>query len=157
MAREHAIERDPEEATRRFLDGLAAGAGVDELCVNLADLDRKHDTYLGEVFLGLAARSLAGVSGAGAGPIAYEGLRKRHLPEVTLRGKENRKFQFAALCAGAIAGGLEPDLVDEVYWWRTDDLWRYALFAAVAVIRASAEARGMTVDQIVAELSGSSN
>jgi hypothetical protein len=157
VARDDATGRDPGEATRRFLEGLAAGAGVDELGMKLADLNLKHDTFLGEVFLGLAARSLAGVSGAGAGPIAYEGLRERHLPEVTLRGKENRKFQFAALCAGAIAGGLEPDLVDEVYWWRTDDLWRYAFFAAVAVIRAGAEARGMTVDQIVAELSGSSD
>ncbi len=42
----------------------------------------------------------------------------------------------------------------EVYWWRTDDFWRYALFATVAIIRASAEARGLTVEQVVAELGG---
>lgn len=157
MARKDAVQRDPIEATRRLLEGLAAGSAVAELCADVAELNLKHDTFLGEVYLGLAARTLAGVSAAGAGPIAYEGLRERHIPEVTLRGKENRKFQFAALCAGAIGGGLEPDLVDEVYWWHTDDLWRYALFAAVAIIRASAEARGMTVGQVIAELAAAND
>jgi hypothetical protein len=32
----------------------------------------------------------------------------------------------------------EPDLLDEAAWWQTDDFWRYALFAAVAYIRAAA-------------------
>lgn len=30
-------------------------------------------------------------------------------------------------------------------WWRTDDFWRYALCAAVALIRACAERQGIIV------------
>jgi hypothetical protein len=56
------------------------------------------------------------------------------------------------LCSAAVAGGLEPDLLDEVVWWGTDDFWRYGLRAAVAIIRASAEVRGTTVSLVVAEL-----
>ena len=49
-------------------------------------------------------------------------------------------------------GGLEPDLLDEVTWWRADDYWRYALFAAVALIRAGAERRSVTMAQMVEQL-----
>jgi hypothetical protein len=33
------------------------------------------------------------------------------------------------LAAAAVHGGTEPDLLDEVSWWQTDDFWQYALFA----------------------------
>ncbi|HEX9683122.1 MAG TPA: hypothetical protein VGA13_08570 [Acidimicrobiales bacterium] len=56
------------------------------------------------------------------------------------------------LCSAAVAGGLEPDLLDEVVWWGTDDFWRYGLLATVALIRASADRRGIPVEQAVAEL-----
>jgi hypothetical protein len=42
------------------------------------------------------------------------------------------------LAAAALHGGTEPDLLDEVAWWQTDEFWQYALFAAVAFIRAAA-------------------
>lgn len=58
------------------------------------------------------------------------------------------------LCSASIAGGLEPDLLDEVVWWGTDDFWHYALLAAVALIRASAAARQVPVGDVVAELAG---
>lgn len=89
---------------------------------------------------------------AAGGRVEYEGLRERHLGAIGFRGKENRKFQYAVLCSAALAGGLEPDLLDEVVWWGTDDFWRYGLLGAVAIIRASADRRGMTVSQVVAEL-----
>jgi hypothetical protein len=43
------------------------------------------------------------------------------------------------LAAAALRGGAEPDLLDEVTWWQTDDFWQYALFAAVAYVRAAAD------------------
>ena len=104
------------------------------------------------MYLRLAAEVLADTTAAGAGPIDYEGLRETHLAEVEFRGKENRKIQYAVLCSAALAGGLEPDLLDEVIWWGTDDFWRYGLLAAVAVIRASAAARQVPVSEVVAEL-----
>ncbi len=63
-----------------------------------------------------------------------EGLRERFLPEFAFRGRQNKKLQYAVLAAAALQGGTEPDLLDEVAWWQTDDFWQYALFAAVAYI-----------------------
>ncbi len=48
---------------------------------------------------------------------------------------ENHKFRFAVLAVAALRGGAEPDLLDEVARWQTDDFWQYALFAAIAYIR----------------------
>jgi phage-related holin len=44
-----------------------------------------------------------------------------------------------------LQGGTEPDLLNEVGWWQTDDFWPYALFAAVAYIRATASRAGVPV------------
>ena len=71
-------------------------------------------------------------------PLPLEGLRERFLLECTFRGRQNKKLQYAVLAAAALQGGTEPDLLDEVAWWQTDDFWQYALFAAVAYIRAAA-------------------
>ena len=54
---------------------------------------------------------------------------------------QNSKFQYAVLAAAALQGGTEPDLLEEVGWWQADDFWQYALFAAVAYIRAAAAGR----------------
>ena len=51
------------------------------------------------------------------------------------------------LAAAALHGGTEPDLLDEAAWWQTDDFWQYALFAAVAYIRAAASCAGVPVSQ----------
>lgn len=145
-------EKDHREALRRLLAGLAAGQDVADLSTAIVDLHPKDNTFPGEVYMRLAAEVLADTVAADAGPIDYDGLRQRHLEEVRFRGKENRKFQYAVLCSAAVAGGLEPDLLDEVIWWGTDDFWRYGLLAAVAVIRASAERRGVPVQEVVIEL-----
>jgi hypothetical protein len=151
MARRKITDEDHREAVRRLLSGMAAGQDAIQLSAAAVDLHPKHDTFPGEVYMRLAAEVLTDTVAAG-GRVEYEGLRERHLDEVGFRGKENRKLQYAALCSAAVAGGLEPDLLDEVVWWGTDDFWRYGLLAAVAVIRASAEVRGTTVSQVVAEL-----
>jgi hypothetical protein len=39
-----------------------------------------------------------------------------------------------------------------VAWWQTDDFWQYALFAAVAYIRAAAIKSGVTVRQASRDL-----
>lgn len=147
-----ATEEDEREAVQRLLVGLSSGQDVFELSATIADLHHKNDTFPGEVYVRLAAEVLADTRAAGAGPIEYEGLREVHLEEFEFRGRENRKFQYAVLCSASIAGGLEPDLLDEVVWWGTDDFWRYALLAAVALVRASAAARQAAVEDVVAEL-----
>jgi hypothetical protein len=81
-----------------------------------------------------------------------EELRERFLRECAFRGRENKKFQYAVLAAAALHGGTEPDLLDEVARWETDDFWQYALFAAVAFIRAAASRAGVPVRQACQDL-----
>jgi hypothetical protein len=49
------------------------------------------------------------------------------------------------LAAAAVHGGTEPDLLEEVAYWQTDDFWQYAMYAAVAYIRAAASRAGVPV------------
>jgi hypothetical protein len=55
------------------------------------------------------------------------------------------------LAAAAVHGGTEPDLLDEVAWWQTDDFWQYAMFEAVACIRAAASRAGVPMRHSVAD------
>lgn len=140
------------EAIRLVLVGLATDQDVLELSDLVEGVHPKGDTFPGEIYLELFAEVIVDTSAAGAGPIRYEGLRERHLREHPLFGKQNRKFQYAVLCGAALAGGLEPDLHDEVSWWGTDDFWFYALLALVAVVRASAESRELAVSEVARSL-----
>ena len=152
MARMKPTDDDRLEAIRRLLSGLVGGADVHELTASIADLHPKNNTFPGEVFMGLAADAFEVAGVTRDRPIAYEGLRATHLPECEFRGRQNRKVQFAILTSAAVRGGLEPDLLDEVVWWHTDDYWSYALYATVAMIRASAERRGVSVVRLVEQL-----
>ena len=118
----------------------------------LAPLHPRNNTFPGEVFLHVAVDVLDWCGASRADPLALEGMRERFLPECTFRGRQNKKLQFAILAAAALRGGTEPDLLDEVAWWQTDDFWQYALHAAVAYIRAAAGRAGVPVCQVCQEL-----
>jgi hypothetical protein len=152
MARQGPTEEDRDEALRRLLSGLVAGDDVFELAASVADLHPKYNTFPGEVFMDLAADALEIADATRNDPVPYEGLRETYLPECEFRGRDNRRIQYAILTSASVRGGLEPDLLDEVTWWRADDYWRYALFAAVALIRAGAERQGVTIAQMVERL-----
>jgi hypothetical protein len=130
---------DAAVARRIVLDGLARDTDLFELVTEVAPLHPRNNTFPGEVFLHLAADALDWCGASRQQPFALEGIRERFLPECTFRGRENRKLQFAVLAAAALHGGAEPDLLDEVVWWQTDDFWEYALFAAIAYLRAAAD------------------
>jgi hypothetical protein len=136
-----------------LLDGLARDADVFELVSELTPLHPRNNTFPGEVYLHLAVDALNWCGVSQADPLPLEGLRERFLPESTFRGRQNAKFQYAVLAAAALHGGTEPDLLDEVAWWQTDDFWQYALFAAVAYIRAAASRAGVPVRQACQDLS----
>lgn len=139
MARKARGEGDRAEAVARLLSGLACGEDLSELASAVEDLHPRNDTFPGEVFLHVAGDALD-LAGVGRGqPIGYEGLLDQYLPEWQFRGREHRKIRFAVLATAAGRGGVEPDLLDEVIWWHSDDFWFYALAAAVAMIRACAE------------------
>jgi hypothetical protein len=135
-----------------LLSGLVAGDDVFDLALSVADLHPEYDTFPGEMFMDLAADALEIADATRNDPIPFEGLRETYLPECEFRGRDNRKIQYAILTSASVRGGLEPDLLDEVTWWRADDYWRYALYAAVALIRAGAERQSVTIAQMVEQL-----
>jgi len=151
-ARKRSTREDAATARRLLLDGLARDADIDELLSELAPLHPRDNTFPGEVLLRLAADALAWCGASRADPLDLEGIRERFLPECTFRGRQNKKLQYAVLVAAALRGGTDPDLLDEVAWWQTDDFWQYALFATVAYIRAAASRAGVPVRQVCQDL-----
>jgi hypothetical protein len=143
---------DAATARQILLDGLARDADIFELLSNLAPLHPRNNTFPGEVLLRLAADALDWCNASRADPLALERIRERFLPESTFRGRQHKKLQYAVLVAAALRGGTEPDLLDEVAWWQTDDFWQYALFATVAYIRAAANRAGVPVRQVCQDL-----
>jgi len=140
------------DAARRLLSGLVRGDNLSDLARDAYLQHTKDNTFPAEVYLRLAAEALRLADTNAEDPIAQEGLFARHLPEARFKGRENSKARYAILAAAAAAGGLEVDLLDEVAYWGTDDLWDYALCAAVALIRAGAERTGMPVANFVERL-----
>lgn len=110
-------------ARRALLDGLACDADIFEVLSGLESLHPRNDTFPGEVLLHLAADAFEWCGASWAEPLPLEGLRERFLPECAFRGRENAKFHYAVLAAAAVHGGTEPDLLDEVASWQTDDFW----------------------------------
>jgi hypothetical protein len=151
-ARKRPTPEDAATARRLLLDGLARDADLFQLANDLAVLHPRDDTFPGEVFLGIAADALEWCGASRACPLPLEGMRERFLPEAALRGRQNRKLQYAVLTAAALHGGTGPDLLEEVAWWQADDFWQYALFAAVAYIRAAASRAGVPARQVCQEL-----
>jgi hypothetical protein len=151
-ARKQPTPRDAITARRALLDGIARETDVHELVRELAALHPARDTFPGEVFLRLAADALDWCGASRADPLPLEGLRERFLPECAFRGRQNKKFQYAVLAAAALHGGTDPDLLDEVAWWQSDDFWQYALFAAVAYVRAAASRAGVPLSQACQDL-----
>jgi hypothetical protein len=143
---------DAATARRALLDGLARDADIFEVLSGLAPLHPRNDTFPGEVFIHLAADALQWCGASRAEPLTLEGLRGRFLPEASFRGWQNAKFQYAVLAAAGVHGGIEPDLLDEVASWQADDFWQYAMYAAIAYIRAAASRAGLPVRQACQDL-----
>jgi len=143
---------DTVTVRRVLLDGLTHDADIFELATELAPLHPRDNTFPGEVFLDVAADALDWCGASPADPLPLDGLRERFLPECTFRGRESKKLQYAVLAAAALHGGTQPDLLDEVAWWQTDDFWQYALFAAAAYVRAAASRLGVPVGQACQQL-----
>jgi hypothetical protein len=52
---------------------------------------------------------------------------------------QHHKADDALRAAAMIRAGVDPGLFNEVRWWRTHDLWFWALEALVTYVRAAAE------------------
>ncbi len=151
-SRKRPTAEDAMTARRMLLHGLASDTDIAEVLGGLAALHPRNDTFPGEVFLQLAADALEWCGASRADPLPLEGLRERFLPEGPFRGRRNAKLQYAVLAAAAVHGGTDPDLLDEVAWWQSDDFWQYAMYAAVAYIRAAASRAGVPIRQVCKDL-----
>ena len=151
-ARKRPGPAEAAAATRILLDGLAGDRDLPDIAAELAVLHPRNDTFPGEVFLRVAADALGWCGAGRADPVPLDGLRERFLAGCSFRGRERSKLQYAVLAAAAIGGGAEPDLLDEVAWWQTDDLWLYAMYAAAAFIRLAAGRAGVPVSRVCREL-----
>ena len=80
-------------------------------------------------------------------PIEVEGIRERFLPEAAAHTKaQQHKSMFALRAAAMLRGGVDPGLLDEVSWWRTDDLWYWSLEALITYLRAGADRTGESIE-----------
>jgi hypothetical protein len=109
----------------------------------------RRTTFPGEVLLELAADAIEESGATREQPLESEGIRKRHLPEDRAHTKaQHHKAEYALRAAAMVRAGVDPGLLDEVVWWRTDDLWFWSLEALVIYVRAAAERRAETVSAI---------
>lgn len=151
MAATSPTESDRLEALRQLLVGVGEGHSVNDIIASVGQLHVRNNTFPGEATMGLAADALQLADISRAAPIDHEHLLSSYLPEVTFKGKERQRIQYAVVTAFAVRGGLEPDLLDEVAYW-IESYWIYATYAAIAIIRACANQRGIPLDVFVVEL-----
>jgi hypothetical protein len=74
----------------------------------------------------------------------------KHGPSGRWDHQDRRPYRLRARWAHV--SGAEPDLLDEVASWQTDDFWQYATYAAVAYIRAAASRAGVPAPQACQDL-----
>jgi hypothetical protein len=51
-----------------------------------------------------------------------------------------------------LRAGVDTGLLDEVSWWRTEDLWYWSLEALVVYLRVAADRTGESIDTICRRL-----
>jgi hypothetical protein len=143
---------DARNTVRVSLATLASVGDLDRLATELYALHPKNNTFPGEVLIALAADALDEAGATRAEPIALEGAVERFLPDVELRGREQAKLRYALHLPAVIRGGVEPDLLDEVTWWNTDDFWSYALYALIIYVGLAAERLGISTADLCGRL-----
>jgi hypothetical protein len=138
---------------RIALSGIAAGMSVGKLKGELEPLHPANDTFPAEVLLDLAADAIEEAGASREAPIAFEGIREQYLPECGAHTKEQHyKSEFAIRAAAMIRAGVDPGLLDEIVWWRIDDLWMWAVDALVVYVRVAADRTGVDVAEICERL-----
>ena len=151
MPTRRPTESDRHEAIRALLAGLRRGAELPDLALSVETLHPRNNTFPGEVFMEVAVQAMD-LAGIEQRDLPYEELLNTHLPEDEFRGRRAQKIKFAILATAAARGGIDPDLLEEIIWWRSDDFWFYALAAAVSIIRASAAKEAIPIADLIDDL-----
>jgi hypothetical protein len=148
-ARHRPTSDDRCSAIEIALSGLARGDDLADLAERLEPLHPLNNTFPGEVLLDLAADAIDVAGATRQSPIEFEGIRDRFLPEAVAHTKaQHHKSKYALRAAAMLRGGVDPGLLDEVQWWRSDDLWYWSLEALVAYVRAAADRIGEPLDAV---------
>jgi hypothetical protein len=135
------------------LSGIAGGLELGEIAARLEPLHPRNNIFPGEVLLELAADAIEESGASREQPLEFEGIRKRHLPEDRAHTRaQHHKAEYALRAAAMVRAGVDPGLLDEVGWWRTDDLWFWALQALVTYVRAAGEHSAEPVSAICARV-----
>ena len=140
-------------AQRALLIALRDGAELPAVEAAVRSTGRKGFTPdVAALQLAVAAMDLAAVDRAN--PLEKADLVTRHLAEVEFRNQRalQERTAYAINAVAAIRGGLEPDIVTDMYWWRSRDIVEYAVLAAVAYVRGCAERRAQSVEAFADEL-----
>jgi hypothetical protein len=154
MAAHHRpTDDDRRETIRIVLSGMAEGRDLADIAAQLAPLHPPSNTFPGELLLELAADALEIAGASRESPLEFEGIRERYLPEAVAHTKaQHHKSKFALRAVAMIHGGVDPGLLDEVQWWRTDDLWFWSLEALAVYVRAAAERTGQSVASVARQI-----
>jgi hypothetical protein len=141
------------QAQRALLDGLRRGDDLDELERAVRRSKAKGFTPdVAVLQVGVAAMDLADVDRNT--PIAKADLVTLHLSELDFRNQRalQERTTYALNIIAAMRGGLEPDILEDMYWWRTRDIVEYAVIAATAYVRACAQRRQQPIQQFIDDL-----
>jgi hypothetical protein len=141
------------QVQRALLDGLRRGDDLGEL--ERAVRRSKSKTFTPDVAIlqvAVAAMDLAGVDRSNR--ISKAELITVHLQEINFRNQRalQERTTYAVNIIAAMRGGLEPDILQDMYWWHTRDIVEYAVIAATAYVRACAQRREQSVEQFIDDL-----
>jgi hypothetical protein len=141
------------QAQRALLDGLRRGEDLDELERAVRRSKAKGFTPdVAVLQVGVAAMDLAQVHRSS--PIAKADLITVDLSEIDFRNQRalQQRTTYALNVIAAMRGGLEPDILQDMYWWRTRDIVEYAVIAATAYVRACSQRRQQPIQQFIDDL-----
>lgn len=153
MSTPNPYDQQHAAAQHAFLTALRQGVDQDAIEAAVRRTSAKGFTPdVAVLEVAVAAMDLAGVDRTS--PLKKADLTSRHLPEVQFRNQRalQERTAYAINAVAAIRGGLEPDILNDAYWWHVRDIVEYAVLAAVAYVRASAERRQQTLPQFIDEL-----
>lgn len=141
-----AASEEHRHAQRALLEGVRQGHDVRALQRAVRQTATKSFTPdVAMLELAALAMDTAGIDRTA--PLPKSDMTNRHLLEINFRNQRalQERTTYAINVCAAIRGGLDPDILDDTYWWGTRDIVEYAVTAAVAYVRACAERTGMPV------------
>jgi hypothetical protein len=141
---------DRAKAIRVALSGIADDLELGELAQLLATLHPKNNTLPRRRPARAGRRRHRGKRcDPGSSRSSPKASANATFPEDWAHTKaQHHKAEYALRAAAMVQAGVDPGLLNEVIWWRTDDLWFWALEALVIYVRAGAERRVETVSAV---------